>query len=287
MSAQNFEQMINLYHGMKLYCAIGALVFLALAVFLFFWLKIPSVFGELTGRTAQKAINEMTAESATSGSLTSMKVGADGRRYRRGKTGALLTGRLHKNSGRLNDSFRTGGLGTTSQPQMSNSSAAPFVQQMPQSGGMSAYTQPTEPMNGYGNQPTAPMSGYGNQPTAPMNGYGSQPTDVLDNYGSQPTDVLDSYGSQPTDVLDSYGSQPTDVLDSYGSQPTDVSKHYDADITAKMDGTAPVGSGDTSVPVYQEPMSETMVLSQNTMTTGANVFVIERSIVEIHTDEVI
>ena len=39
-------------------------------------------------------------------------------------------------------------------------------------------------------------------------------------------------------------------------------------------------------PVYQEPKSETMVLNQNMM-TGNKVFVIERSIVEIHTDEVI
>lgn len=255
MGTQNYEELINLYHNINVYCLVGALIFLAIAVALFFLLQIPKVFGELTGRTAQKAIEEMVAENAESGSLTSRKVGDDGRRRRKGKTGTLGgTGRLRKNTGRMSRKLAEDISGEIS--------------------GGNPYTQPTEDMAQYN----------GNIPTEDMESYGGAPTDVLDSFGSQPTDVLDSYGSQPTDVLDSYGSQPTDVLDSFGSQPTDVLNSYE---------TQNMGSDNTqdmyqTGPLYQAPESETMVLNQNVMNQNVGFkFVIERSIVEIHTDEVI
>lgn len=102
MGVQNFEQQVNLFHGMCVYCAIAALGFLIIAAALFFLFHIPEVVGELTGRKARRAIDEMTAENAVSGSLTSHRIGEDGRRHRRkGRTGALATGRLRRTSGRL------------------------------------------------------------------------------------------------------------------------------------------------------------------------------------------
>lgn len=102
MGVQNFEQQVNLFHGMCVYCAIAALGFLIIAAALFFLFHIPEVVGELTGRKARRAIDEMTAENAVSGSLTSRRIGEDGRRHRRkGRTGALATGRLRRTSGRL------------------------------------------------------------------------------------------------------------------------------------------------------------------------------------------
>ena len=67
MGAQNFEQQITFYHNIFVYCAIAALVFLAIAVILFFVLKIPRVIGEFTGRDAKKAIQEMTKANDNTG----------------------------------------------------------------------------------------------------------------------------------------------------------------------------------------------------------------------------
>ena len=220
MSTQNFEELVNLYHNINVYCAIAALVFLVIAIVLFFQMKIPRIFGELTGRTAQKAIDEMMAENASSGSLTSMKIDEDGRRHRKGRTGALPTGRLRKNIG------RTGSL------NQSNPSG-------------SLRTDPLGQMQG-GNDM---MSGQQNS----IEKSHVQPPETMDNFGSQPTDVLNGYGSQ-------MAGQSVDAMSNSGRN---------------ADG-----------PVYQEPKSETMVLNRNLM-TGNKVFVIERSIVEIHTDEVI
>lgn len=51
---QGFEEKYAFYRNIFLYCGIAALVFLAIAIILFFALRIPQVFGELTGRTARK-----------------------------------------------------------------------------------------------------------------------------------------------------------------------------------------------------------------------------------------
>lgn len=79
----NFEQQVNLFHGIFVYCGIAALLMLAVAVALFFVLKIPQVFSEITGRGARKAIEEMEGAGAVS-----MRIGEDGRKKRKGFTGA-------------------------------------------------------------------------------------------------------------------------------------------------------------------------------------------------------
>ena len=100
MGSQNFEQMINVYHGIYIYCGIAAIAFLVLAAALFILLKIPRVFSELTGRGAKKAIQEMVDEGTATGNLTSRKIGEDGRRHRKkAKTGALGTARLRRRTG--------------------------------------------------------------------------------------------------------------------------------------------------------------------------------------------
>ena len=60
-AVQGFEERYTFYRNIFLYCGIAALVFLAIAIILFFVLKIPQVFGELTGRTARKAVEEMAS----------------------------------------------------------------------------------------------------------------------------------------------------------------------------------------------------------------------------------
>ena len=136
---QNFEQMMNLYHGIFVGCGIAALVFLALAVVTFILLKIPGVFAELSGRTAKKAIQEMENNSAQSGNLGSRKIGEDGRRQRnaRGRTGTLGTSKLRRRTGGLNNSAANSGslvTGKMNQPvdvQENIMSSQPSMEQTP------------------------------------------------------------------------------------------------------------------------------------------------------------
>ena len=69
---QNIEQQIQLLSNLQLGFGIAALLFLALAIFLFFYLHIPQVFNEYRGKSAQKAMDEMAANSSDSGRIVSM-----------------------------------------------------------------------------------------------------------------------------------------------------------------------------------------------------------------------
>lgn len=263
MSSQNFEQQVTFYHNIFVYCAIAALIFLVIAVVLFFLLKIPRVFGEMTGRDARKAIDEMMEESAKSGSLTSLKLGEDGRRRRRGRTGGPATGRLRKNvsmrSGALGKSNASGGLGAAG----SQAAACAEVDGISGSAAQNAGTDR--------NAQVAFQTAPANEPSRS----GNTQTEGMDTYGSAQTDVLDNFGSTPTDVLDSFAHvQP----ESYAPETEDMAGYAATQRTS--------GAGQESAETYQALSSETMVLSQNLRPDG-DVFVVLRSIVEIHTDEVI
>lgn len=69
---QNIEQQIQLLSNLQLGFGIAALLFLALAIFLFFYLYIPQLFNEYRGKSAQKAMEEMAANSSDSGRIVSM-----------------------------------------------------------------------------------------------------------------------------------------------------------------------------------------------------------------------
>ncbi len=292
MSSQNFEQMVNIYHGIYVYCGIAAIVFLILAAVLFVLLKIPRIFSELTGRGAKKAIQEMVEEGTATGNLTSRKIGEDGRRHRKkAKTGALGTARLRRRTG-LTGSLTGNGMGTAAADSVVTSpagAAAAAAAAMPQNAipissgailepasgalfasesGMSAVAA----AGGYGGAASMNMSeNYGAAPADVLNNYGDAPTDVLNNYGDAPTDVLNNYGGAPTDVLNNYGAAPAGALNNYGAAPADVLNSYGS---AAMDMT--LGNSFAN--------SETMVMDHMPPAGG---FMVLRSIVEIHTDEVI
>lgn len=59
-----FEQTIQMYHSIYVGCGIGALLMLAVSAFLFFYFRIPKVYGLLTGKTAEKEIRMMKEERA-------------------------------------------------------------------------------------------------------------------------------------------------------------------------------------------------------------------------------
>lgn len=279
---QNIEQQIRLLSNLQLGFGIAALLFLALAIFLFFYLHIPQVFNEYRGKSAQKAMEEMAANSSDSGRIVSMDKKSKNKKK---GTGQLVQRRYYTDnltddlSGRISQEFGepTGQMNLN----MANSSEA----------------------NGMMQETAA---------------NGSEATDVLDPSmmaGSEATDVLDPSmmaGSEATDVLDPSmmtGSEATDVLDPSmmaGSEATgalDPSMRADAQATdiltedmLQEGGMAATDILDPSMianPVQERqhastPEQEgTMVLDPNMLQHSNSTFEIERSIILIHTEKVI
>lgn len=183
---QNIEQQIRLLSNLQLGFGIAALLFLALAIFLFFYLHIPQVFNEYRGKSAQKAMEEMAANSSDSGRIVSMDKKSKNKKK---GTGQLVQRRHYTDnltddlSGRMSQEFGepTGQMNLN----MANSSGA----------------------NGMMQETSA---------------NGSEATDVLDvamMSGAEDTDVLEPSmmtGSEATDVLEPSmmaGSEATDILD--------------------------------------------------------------------------
>ncbi|RHQ61570.1 hypothetical protein DWY34_05045 [Blautia sp. AF25-12LB] len=279
---QNIEQQIRLLSNLQLGFGIAALLFLALAIFLFFYLHIPQVFNEYRGKSAQKSMEEMAANSSDSGRIVSMDKKSKNKKK---GTGQLVQRRHYTDnltddlSGRMSQEFGepTGQMNLN----MANSSGA----------------------NGMMQETAA---------------NGSEATDVLDPSmmaGSEATDVLDPSmmaGSEATDVLDPSmmtGSEATDVLDPSmmaGSEATgalDPSMRADAQATdiltedmLQEGGMAATDILDPSMianPVQERqhastPEQEgTMVLDPNMLQHSNSTFEIERSIILIHTEKVI
>lgn len=279
---QNIEQQIQLLSNLQLGFGIAALLFLALAIFLFFYLHIPQVFNEYRGKSAQKAMEEMAANSSDSGRIVSMDKKSKNKKK---GTGQLVQRRHYTDnltddlSGRMSQEFGepTGQMNLN----MANSSEA----------------------NGMMQEPAA---------------NGSEATDVLDAAmmsGAEATDVLEPSmmaGSEATDVLDPSmmtGSEATDVLDPSmmtGSEATGAlapSMREDAQATdilteamLQEGGMAATDILDPSMianPVQERqhvstPEQEgTMVLDPNMLQHSNSTFEIERSIILIHTEKVI
>ena len=279
---QNIEQQIQLLSNLQLGFGIAALLFLALAIFLFFYLHIPQVFNEYRGKSAQKAMEEMAANSSDSGRIVSMDKKSKNKKK---GTGQLVQRRHYTDnltddlSGRMSQEFGepTGQMNLN----MANSSEA----------------------NGMMQEPAA---------------NGSEATDVLDQSmmsGSEATDVLDQSmmsGSEATDILDPsmmQGSEATDVLEPSmmaGSETTgalEPSMREDAQATDVLTeamlqegGMAATDILDPSMianPVQERqhgstPEQEgTMVLDPNMLQHSNSTFEIERSIILIHTEKVI
>lgn len=122
---QNIEQQIRLLSNLQLGFGIAALMFLALAIFLFFYLHIPQVFNEYRGKSAQKAMEEMAANSSDSGRIVSMDKKSKNKKK---GTGQLVQRRHYTDnltddlSGRMSQEFGepTGQMN----PNMANSSEA-------------------------------------------------------------------------------------------------------------------------------------------------------------------
>ena len=279
---QNIEQQIRLLSNLQLGFGIAALLFLALAIFLFFYLHIPQVFNEYRGKSAQKAMEEMAANSSDSGRIVSMDKKSKNKKK---GTGQLVQRRHYTDnltddlSGRMSQEFGepTGQMNLN----MANSSEA----------------------NGMMQETAA---------------NGSEATDVLDPSmmtGSEATDVLDPSmmtGSEATDVLDPSmmtGSEATDVLDPSmmtGSEATgalDPSMREDAQATDILTEAMLQEGGMAATDILEpsmiaNPVQErqhvstperegTMVLDPNMLQHSNSTFEIERSIILIHTEKVI
>ena len=293
---QNIEQQIQLLSNLQLGFGIAALLFLALAIFLFFYLHIPQVLNEYRGKSAQKAMEEMAANSSDSGRIVSMDKKSKNKKK---GTGQLVQRRHYTDnltddlSGRMSQEFGepTGQMNLN----MANSSENNGMMQEPAANGSEA----TDVLD------ASMMSGAeATDVLEPSMMAGSEATDVLDQSmmtGSEATDILDPsmmQGSEATDVLEPSmmtGSEATGALDPSmreDAQATDIL----TEAMLQEGGMAATDILDPSMianPVQERqhgstPEQEgTMVLDPNMLQHSNSTFEIERSIILIHTEKVI
>ena len=227
--AQNYEQQMKLLSGLSLGFGIAALVLLALAVFLFIWLKIPQVFSEYRGKNARKAMEEMAANSAESGSLISssgkVKKKKDGSRKR--TYSESLTDDISQKVPPITDTV-------SSDIQNPSSSAMPMDDSFDE---------------------------------------GSEATDALSNQYIENTMAADTAEMLETELLENMPLEEN--LTTVMQQPIEEEPSTEVLCESKVHQlTRPADEG-------------TMVLDAAMLKKDGNVFVIEKSIVLIHTEKVI
>lgn len=227
--AQNYEQQMKLLSGLSLGFGIAALVLLALAVFLFIWLKIPQVFSEYRGKNARKAMEEMAANSAESGSLISssgkVKKKKDGSRKR--TYSESLTDDISQKVPPVTDT-------ASSDVQNPSSSAMPMDDSFDE---------------------------------------GSEATDALSNQYIENTMAADTAEMLETELLENMPLEEN--LTTVMQQPIEEEPSTEVLSESKVHQlTRPADEG-------------TMVLDAAMLKKDGNVFVIEKSIVLIHTEKVI
>lgn len=227
--AQNYEQQMKLLRGLSLGFGIAALVLLALAVFLFIWLKIPQVFSEYRGKNARKAMEEMAANSAESGSLISssgkVKKKKDGSRKR--TYSESLTDDISQKVPPITDTV-------SSDIQNPSSSAMPMDDSFDE---------------------------------------GSEATDALSNQYIENTMAADTAEMLETELLENMPLEEN--LTTVMQQPIEEEPSTEVLSESKVHQlTRPADEG-------------TMVLDAAMLKKDGNVFVIEKSIVLIHTEKVI
>lgn len=227
--AQNYEQQLKLLSGLSLGFGIASLVLLALAVFLFIWLKIPQVFSEYRGKNARKAMEEMAANSAESGSLISssgkVKKKKDGSRKR--TYSESLTDDISQKVPPITDTV-------SSDIQNPSSSAMPMDDSFDE---------------------------------------GSEATDALSNQYIENTMAADTAEMLETELLENMPLEEN--LTTVMQQPIEEEPSTEVLSESKVHQlTRPADEG-------------TMVLDAAMLKKDGNVFVIEKSIVLIHTEKVI
>lgn len=227
--AQNYEQQMKLLSGLSLGFGIAALVLLALAVFLFIWLKIPQVFSEYRGKNARKAMEEMATNSAESGSLISssgkVKKKKDGSRKR--TYSESLTDDISQKVPPVTDTV-------SSDIQNPSSSAMPMDDSFDE---------------------------------------GSEATDALSNQYIENTMAADTAEMLETELLENMPLEEN--LTTVMQQPIEEEPSTEVLSESKVHQlTRPADEG-------------TMVLDAAMLKKDGNVFVIEKSIVLIHTEKVI
>lgn len=226
---RNYEQQLKLLSGLSLGFGIASLVLLALAVFLFIWLKIPQVFSEYRGKNARKAMEEMATNSAESGSLISssgkVKKKKDGSRKR--TYSESLTDDISQKVPLVTDTV-------SSDIQNPSSSAMPMDDSFDE---------------------------------------GSEATDALSNQYIENTMAADTAEMLETELLENMPLEEN--LTTVMQQPIEEEPSTEVLSESKVHQlTRPADEG-------------TMVLDAAMLKKDGNVFVIEKSIVLIHTEKVI
>lgn len=240
---ESIEQQIQLYGTLSTIFMIAAIAFLVLAIALFVLFKVPQTFNEYRGKSAQKAIAEMAANSAESGMLSSSSL-------RKSKSGNILN-RKRSYTDSLSDDL---------------------------TGDMSR-SQPEPPVS----METSRMDINQNDSSAAyvMSDPGANATTVMSDPGENATTVMNDPGENATTVM---GASATEE----GTMVLNTPQASAEEGTMVLNAQAPAGEGTMVLNASQLPSGDgTMVLNQSQLQRPNPQFVIERSIMVVHTDEVI
>lgn len=262
---QNIEQQITLLSNLQLGFGIAALILLALAVFLFFYLHIPQVFNEYHGKSAQREMEAMAADGSESGRITSAK------KSRKKKGSGDNVQRRHYTDNLTDDISKNPEKPIGKTEQMESQLEFGNVQESMDQNGMEATDVLNESMTN-----------------------GAEATDVLQEPvmdGSVATDVLNSNGAYETETLE---HEWTELLEENSTEPLSSEDPGATDIlTEKMlqeEGMAATDVLNSSQRVEIETGMEhdgTMVLAPEMLRKSQSIFEVERSIILIHTEKVI
>lgn len=248
---QNIEQQIALLSNLQLGFGIAALILLALAVFLFFYLHIPQVFNEYRGKSAQREMEAMAADGSESGRITSAK------KSRKKKGSGDNVQRRHYTDNLTDDISKNSEKPIGKTEQMESQLEFGNVQESMDQNGMEATDVLQEPVMD-----------------------GSAATDVLNSNGAYETETLEH---EWTELLEENSTEP---LSSEDPGATDILTEK----MLQEEGMAATDVLNSSQRVEIETGMEhdgTMVLAPEMLRKSQSIFEVERSIILIHTEKVI
>lgn len=242
------EQLISLFHTGFIICLVLTILFVALSIFLFFFLRIRNVFDNMTGRAEKRTIRMMEEENAKTGKLRQDYLAAN-------TSGSLYT----TPSGNIPPVVYT--------PPGGDDGSAITERPYLQSGIPGDGSAKTERTHTHKNSPGGVMQ------TAPQ-------TAAPD--GSEATTLLDA-GGEATTILDQGGEATTLLNQGEGGEETTLLNQKPASGRYGLDG-AP-GETVLLTPQMEKEMADARAEEEKKKFPGK--FVITKEQIWIHTEELI
>jgi len=172
---------VEIYNYIFIGGAVLAAIMLVITVFLFVYLNIPTVIGDLTGSNARRAIEQIRNQNESSGEKT----------YR--------SSRVNRERGKITDKISASGRLIRNQTSSLH-------------GAMATEKIHTHRLTQAENQTTLLEENQGSQQTTLLDQQGGQQTTLLNQQGGQETVLLEQQGGQETTLLGQQGGQETTLL---------------------------------------------------------------------------